>query len=244
MYLTVPGGFLLAVRVCASLLTKDTFWDSFENKDAFSIDTVICSRLTATEPPPPSSLLLLFVPLFSSSEACLTWNILIENRYPRISVRIVSLPLPFTHTHRHTLLYYLNRSLGLDHCNKTLSEWKTKNKLGVIQQIYLLKKKDGYFEATWVCRSFRHAAVSLSRAQEQATHVPATWESRRSGNWLSKWLPWGAMGIIKSSGYFIASLSFKMPSERANWCWINLAKYGSAKQRACPLFTTNDKWKQ
>lgn len=105
----VHGWFLLAVRVCASLLTKDTFWDSFENKDAFSIDTVICSRLTATEPPPPSSFLLflLFVPLFLSSEACLTWNILIENRYPRISVRIVSLPLPFTHTDTHSSLTWI-----------------------------------------------------------------------------------------------------------------------------------------
>lgn len=150
----VHGWFLLAVRVCASLLTKDTFWDSFENKDAFSIDTVICSRLTATEPPPPSSfpLFLLFVPLFSSSEACLTWNILIENRYPRISVRIVSLPLPFTHTDTHSSLTWIAHWGWIS----VISEWKKKNKLGVIQQInflFLFLRQLGFARVLNSCRT-------------------------------------------------------------------------------------------
>lgn len=110
MYLPRPPVGLLLL--CASPLfppssdTADTFWDSAESKDAFSpIETVICSRLYVQQSLPLFLLLLLllFVPLFFffPSEACPTWNILIENRYPRISVwYIVSLP-PFPpHAHK------------------------------------------------------------------------------------------------------------------------------------------------
>ena len=169
------------MRVCASLLTEDTFWDSFENKDAFSIDTVICSRLTATEPLPPSSsllLLLLFVPLFPSSEACLTWNILIENRYPRISVRIVSLPSSLythTHTHTHTNTHkHRHITLWLDQSDKTHSVTQRslknkKNRAG---------NKTAHLKAVVILRQlgfgrlFGRAAVNQACAREQLAGIP------------------------------------------------------------------------
>lgn len=168
----VHGWFLLAVRVCASLLTKDTFWDSFENKDAFSKDTVICSRLTATEPPPPSSFLLFL--LFCTSVFVVGGlPYLKHSNREQISSNFCAhrLSSPPLYTHRHTLLTHLNRSLGLDLSNKTLSEWKKKNKLGVIQQIFIFLFIF-FFEATWVCTSFKHAAVGLSPAREQSAHGP------------------------------------------------------------------------
>lgn len=82
--------FLLCV--CVLLLDRGYILRLFfKEQNAFSIDTVICSRLTTTDPVLPLSLLsfsCLFLLFPYTLEACLTWNTLIDNRYPPISVCI------------------------------------------------------------------------------------------------------------------------------------------------------------